>query len=271
MALAGQSQPNAARKILIPGDRIPLVPDAAHQSKEGPLKVRVGPGLQQEQGDLVAVKAGVLKQAGGSKYWMDGSQKRYVPAASDPVLGTVTARQGESFRVDIGSAHPAALSILAFEGATRRNRPNLDVGSLVYCRLSVANKDMEPELECVDPATGKAGGYGELKGGFVVKCSLRMARGYVNACSPWNRRLVLITLNYSLLNPKNPIVTILAESISFELAVGLNGRVWINAKSCAEVIAVAKVIQACDGAAASDINKLINHELRRLEDAMDTS
>ncbi|KAJ3162565.1 exosome non-catalytic core subunit rrp40 [Geranomyces variabilis] len=250
MAIAGQSQPNAARKILIPGDRIPLVPDAT-QSKEGPIKVRVGPGLQQEQGDLVAVKAGVLKQAAGNKYWIDGSQKRYVPAASDPVLGTVTARQGESFRVDIGSAHPAALSILAFEGATRRNRPNLDVGSLVYCRLSVANKDMEPELECVDPATGKAGGYGELKGGFVVKCSLRMARG--------------------LLNPKNSIVTILAESISFEMAVGLNGRVWINAKSCAEVIAVAKVIQACDGAAASDINKLIKFELRRLEDAMDTS
>ncbi|KAJ3163506.1 exosome non-catalytic core subunit rrp40 [Geranomyces michiganensis] len=243
-------QAQADSRRLTVGDRIPLVLDPTdHQG--GTTKVRVGPGLQQEQGDLVAVKAGVLRKAGGNKYWIDGTQKRYVPAASDPVLGTVTAKLGEAFRVDIGSAHPAALSMLAFEGATRRNRPNVDVGSLVYCRLSVANKDMEPELECVDPATGKAGGYGELKGGFVVKCSLRMAR--------------------SLLDPKNPIVTILADSISFEMAVGLNGRVWINGKSCAEVIAIAKVIQACDGAAASDIKKLINHELRRLEDAMDMS
>jgi exosome complex component RRP40 len=34
---------------------------------------------------------------------------------------------GEGFRVDIGSAHPASLDGLAFEGATKRNKPNLKV------------------------------------------------------------------------------------------------------------------------------------------------
>ena len=34
---------------------------------------------------------------------------------------------GEGFRVDIGSAHPASLDSLAFEGATKRNKPNLKV------------------------------------------------------------------------------------------------------------------------------------------------
>lgn len=45
--------------------------------------------------------------------------------------------------------------------------------------MSLANKDLEPELECFDAQTHKAEGFGELKGGLVVKCSLGMARKYV--------------------------------------------------------------------------------------------
>jgi exosome complex component RRP40 len=50
-----------------------------------------------------------------------------VPAPQEPVVGIVSARQGEGWRVDIGSAHQASLDGLAFEGASRRNRPNLKV------------------------------------------------------------------------------------------------------------------------------------------------
>jgi exosome complex component RRP40 len=38
----------------------------------------------------------------------------------------------------------------------RRNRPNLAVGDLVYARVTVASRDMEPELACTD-ASGKVG------------------------------------------------------------------------------------------------------------------
>jgi exosome complex component RRP40 len=41
------------------------------------------------------------------------------------------------------------LHALAFEGATRRNHPKVQVGDLVYGRLVVANPDMEPEMSCV--------------------------------------------------------------------------------------------------------------------------
>lgn len=45
------------------------------------------------------------------------------------MIGVVTARVGggEAYRVDIGSAHPAQLDGLAFESATKRNRPMLKV------------------------------------------------------------------------------------------------------------------------------------------------
>ncbi len=50
------------------------------------------------------------------------------------------------------------------------------MGCLVYARVSLAHKDMDPELECFDAQTRKAEEFGELKGGFVVKCSLKMCR-----------------------------------------------------------------------------------------------
>jgi exosome complex RNA-binding protein Rrp4 len=50
------------------------------------------------------------------------------------------------------------------------------VNSLVYARVSLAHKDMEPELECFDAQTHKAEGFGELKEGLLVRCSLKMSR-----------------------------------------------------------------------------------------------
>ena len=52
---------------------------------------------------------------------------QYVPMKGDRVLGVVTKTTGKSYRVDIGSAMSAFLPELAFEGATKRNRPNLQV------------------------------------------------------------------------------------------------------------------------------------------------
>ena len=74
--------------------------------------------------------------------------------------------------------------MLAFEGATKRNRPNLAIGALVYARVMLAVRDMEPELECVNPSTGKADGFGLLTGGFVVQCSIGMSRRYVSDLYP---------------------------------------------------------------------------------------
>ena len=47
----------------------------------------------------------------------------------------------------------------------------------MYARLALANKDMEPELVCVT-AENKAGGYGELEGGFTFTTSLAWAQRY---------------------------------------------------------------------------------------------
>ncbi|KAI6656969.1 Exosome complex component rrp40 [Oopsacas minuta] len=87
----------------------------------------LGPGLQQrEDGDVVAIKPGLLKHD-RSKYWIDTPEKRYVPMLGDMVIGIITGKMGESFKVDIGAYLPAQLSFYAFEGATKKNKPDLKV------------------------------------------------------------------------------------------------------------------------------------------------
>jgi len=54
---------------------------------------------------------------------------QYVPAAQEGVIGVVAHKAGEGYRVDIASAHLASLDGLAFEGASKRNRPILKVCS----------------------------------------------------------------------------------------------------------------------------------------------
>jgi len=105
----------------------------------------------------VASRAGVLrrKKTGGggnseqlmTMLWVDGHARRYVPCKGENVLGVVVARAGDFFRVDIGGSEFASLSYLAFEGATKKNRPNVSTGDIVYAKLLAAGREAgEPEL-----------------------------------------------------------------------------------------------------------------------------
>ena len=68
-------------------------------------------------------------------YWVNSHSKRYVASKGENVIGVVTAKTGDLFRVDIGTSQPASLSYLAFEGATKRNRPNVNIGDIVYAKV----------------------------------------------------------------------------------------------------------------------------------------
>ena len=59
----------------------------------------------------------------------DLSVSQYVAVKGERVLGVVT-KTGRVHRVDIGTAHLASLPELAFQGATKRNKPTLQVSKL---------------------------------------------------------------------------------------------------------------------------------------------
>jgi exosome complex component RRP40 len=103
---------------------------------------------------------------------------------------------------------------------------------------------MEPELECFDAQTHKADGFGELKDGFVLQCSLQMSRLYA-------RFLLLFlccSLHFSprLLDPKHFLLPLLGSRFPLEAAVGINGKVWVSTKETKHTIAIVRCIEAVD-------------------------
>jgi exosome complex component RRP40 len=156
--------------FVMPGDLLGTLPKLADDGSTV-LTLILGEGLLQEQENLYATKAGILRHAASRKkpihkYWIDSNHRRYVPHVEDMVVGIVASVGATQMTVDIGGAAPASLDNLAFEGASRKNRPNLKPGSLVYARVTLANKDMEPEVSCLS-TSGKAEGFGALDDGYL--------------------------------------------------------------------------------------------------------
>ncbi|KAI5074353.1 hypothetical protein GOP47_0010314 [Adiantum capillus-veneris] len=226
-------------KIVAPGD---IVLDLGQLSIP---TLRLGGGLRQDQDLVIATKAGRLKFIKPNKVWVEGSQKRYIPSLDDVVIGLVVDRRSESFTVDIGGPVYASLSIFLFEGATRRNIPNLQAGSVLYMRVVKAHRDMTPEVSCVD-AMGKASGFGQLKDGFVFQCSTGLARALLS-------------------RPTCPVLEALGKGLSFEIAVGVNGRVWVNGDSVSTIILVSNAIMNAEFLSAAQQQLMVQKLLQRVQ------
>lgn len=47
------------------------------------------------------------------------------------MIGVVIVRTMDTYRVDIGASAAATISYLSFEGATKKNRPDVKVGCII--------------------------------------------------------------------------------------------------------------------------------------------
>mmetsp|Transcript_19164 Transcript_19164/g.64202 ORF Transcript_19164/g.64202 Transcript_19164/m.64202 type:complete len:186 (-) Transcript_19164:418-975(-) len=170
-----------------------------------------------------------------------------MPVLGDQVLGVVVDKLSDEYRVDVGGPTTANLPVLAFDGATARNRPALSLGALVFARLVVAHKDMEPELSCAAPpgvvskdwTTGQSL-YGELKGGAVFRCRLGVSASLLAGSEEG-----AMAEDLAALGARTP----------FELAVGANGRLWVNAGSVQDVVRVRNRLFELGAAAVRETSK----------------
>ena len=239
-------------RVVLPGDDVtPLVSFA-------PAPLRLGLGLFVDGEFVRASRAGVLSFLEPSRFFVASSAQRYIPAVGDAVVGVVRARGAESYSVRVRGTAAATLPLLAFDGATRRNKPTMAPGACVFARVVAASRHIDAELSCMAPlgtprkdwATGEAI-YGELKGGLLVAVPLGLAR--------------------RLLDPTCALLAALGAALSFQLAVGLNGIVWVAGVGDAETAAVAGAIQ---GAAHLDeaqctalANDVIAQHVQRVAEA----
>ncbi|XP_072949593.1 exosome complex component RRP40 [Epargyreus clarus] len=216
--------------VVLPGDFSDEIVAAGEKGK-----VILGPGLRKEPDAVYVTKAGVLRKRNPNTYWIDSYQKRYIPSRGENVIGVVTQKSGDNFRVDIGGSCPATISYLSFEGATKKNRPEVQTGDVLYAKVLVAGKDMEPELLCVD-SRGLKGRLGVLTDGFLFKCSLNLIR--------------------KILNPNCQLLNSLKNEWPFEMAAGMNGRIWIKAKSSRETLALGNAILGAEFLSNEEIKSM---------------
>lgn len=224
---------NIENKIVMPGDVIHEAMELENQNK----KVILGPGLKKSGSDTVACRCGILRRK-ANVFFVDCYQKRYIPVRNDPVVGVVTSKSGDIFRVDIGGSELAALSYLSFEGASKKNRPDVNVGDVIYAKVLIANRDLEPELICVD-SYGRKETLGVITDGFIFNCSINLVR--------------------KILNPKCQLLVKLKDEMPYELAIGMNGKIWIRGRNIQETIGVGNAILAAEFLSEKDINKMCSN------------
>ncbi|CAO1632780.1 unnamed protein product [Sympodiomycopsis kandeliae] len=252
--------------VTLPGDVLSLPSSPSGSASTSIHKasassaIKLGPGLlwpsrsaKEDTDDgnksLLVTKSGIVgainvssnsesssSKKGKQGWWIEnvGGGGSYTPSPSDAVIGQITAKNAEFYTLSISSCHSATLSTLAFEGATKRHKPNLKLGALVYAMVIPASvdaaADTEPELTCVDLTTGKSNGMGEIdtKEGYcgVIDVSLNMAK--------------------SLLHPTHTLLQTLSSSFAFESAIGLNGLVWLRVTEPAHFLAAKVVLTEAD-------------------------
>lgn len=207
--------------------------------------IKLGAGLRQDCDTVSVMKAGKLRLSKPNKYWVESSHKRYVPCVEDTVLGIVVDSKPDNFLVDIKGPTLAFLPVLAFEGGTRRNIPKFEVGTLLYVRVVKANNSMNPELSCTD-ASGKAAEFGPLRDGYMFETSTGLSRMLLSS-------------------PTCPVLEALGKKLSFEIASGLNGRVWVNASSPATTIVVSNAIMNSEFLSGTQQRLMVEKLMQKLQ------
>ncbi|KAL3477774.1 hypothetical protein BJX99DRAFT_225716 [Aspergillus californicus] len=269
--------------ILLPGDEVP--PEYLPSKRSAPL--RLGQGLRllsqppavtsstPPSHIVAATQAGILSTDNkrNAVSILSTTNRRYVPTANDLVLAQVHHTSADYFHCMITpqSAH-ALLGQLSFEGATKKTRPQLKGGDLVYARVlsTGLGPGAEIELTCVNPATGKAepGGLGPLSGGMVFDISTGMAARLIRASSSSSDQpdgvaglVVLDELGKKL------------EKVGgFEIAVGRNGKVWVDCSNSEHdavrsTVAVGRCLTMIDehNLNPTDQRKLVTRILREMK------
>jgi len=240
--------------MLLPGDILPPF-DPPNPN----LKLGSGLSLSPTTQTIRATQPGELLLRPNACF-VRCNKRRYIPKPNDNVVGIVEERfAGEFFRVNVFGTHPAILHYLDFEGATKRNRPNLQPGTVVYARVLSTDRDVDPVLSCkVEAGSGASrkdwmtdeGTYGVLKPKLgavanVVRCSMGLTRG--------------------LLEPENAVLSEMGKrGMAFEVAVGVNGAVWVSAMRVEEVVLICNAVMNSEVMEEDKVRKMVKELMERM-------
>ena len=220
---------------MLPGEE--LLPDELPRSKKGTLTL--GPGVRHIVGgseatpNILTTTSGALKidNKKGALWLEHATGGRYQPTVGDLVIAQIHHSSADTWHCILTPHTPLALlGQLAFEGTTKKNKPNLKAGDLVYARISKCSKWEDTEIECFNSATGKSEGMGPLKAG----CLFDVSAGF-------SRRLMMGSGKGGVV-----ILEEVGEKVKFEVAVGRNGKVWIDSGSVMATVTIGRLLRQTD-------------------------
>lgn len=228
--------------VVFPGDQL-------HYDEDKPLNIGPGVYCDPKTQKVFPINAGPTVISDSKKdqsLYIDYDSKRYIPAVGDLVVGIIVGQFTDSYKVSLTSfSTSVTLPYMAFPNASKKNKPTLKIGDLVYARVSSAEKELEAELECVDPTTGKDAGYGLLDGGITVEVSLKFAR-------------------HLLFDNGFPLLSILAKHTQFEIAIGVNGKIWIKCEEVKDTLACYRSILDCQNLPVSTYKNVIKENFNKV-------
>lgn len=65
-------------------------------------------------------------------------------------------------------------------------------------------------------------------------------------------------LAHTLLRPENPLLRTLGKKYAFEVAIGMNGKIWINARKSSDVFNIIKAFECCERMNEKEVLELCN-------------
>lgn len=212
---------------VIPGQNVTSLILSNNNSND----VIYGDGLYcKTNNDIYTSIAGILKFRKPNTYWVENNSKLYIPMKNDQVVGIIEDKGSEYYKVNICSSNGtyALLNRLSFEGATKRNKPEFNVGDIVYAVVTKTNKDFDTEISCISNSINKkewSSGetlYGQLKNGIVIKLTPNIAR--------------------KLLLPHSVVINELGKHFIYEVTIGMNGIVWLRGSDIFATIVIRNCI-----------------------------
>jgi exosome complex component RRP40 len=142
-----------------------------------------------------------------------------------------------NYHLDINSSLEGMLGELEFNGATKRNKPNLQIGSCVFCQVSETPKFLNPRLTCI--TTEKK----EWTTGETKLCELKKGN--------------LVYLPSSRFPYLEKILPLISKHVSFEVALGKNGVVWVSTSRVKNLIIISNLINSINRSSIDDMLPLL--------------
>lgn len=168
--------------------------------------------------------------------------KHYTPTIDDVIIGVITQKSYDNYKLDINTSQEAVLGLTEFEGATRKTKPNLQVGDIVFAKVILDNKFHNTVLTCkceenIKNWSSGESTFGQLNGGNMYSLD----------------RIKCI----KLIN-NNKIIKRIQDYIDVEVCIGMNGRIWISTVEDVNNMKVFDVISRSFNEDEESIEKYIN-------------